>query len=44
MNEIPHMAAAIALVALVWLLAGLAWLADWTRSERARRELDLGDM
>lgn len=44
MNEVPHMAAAIALVALVWLLAGLAWLADWTRAERARRELDLGGM
>ena len=44
MNEIPHMAAAIALVALVWLLAGLAWLADWIRAERIRRELDLGDM
>ena len=39
MDEVPNLTAALLLVAFAWVLAGVMWLADWTRAERIRREL-----
>lgn len=39
MNEVPNLTGALLLVAVVWLVAGAVWLADWTKAERIRREL-----
>ena len=41
MDEVPNLTAALVLAAFAWFLAGVVWLADWTRAERIRRELHI---